>query len=184
MAAYRATGRLAPKPEGGWRSSKLDPHRDVLIRRVTRRATSPGRNAPLTWRPEDHARVDRALVHPPGRQLQQTLRASEQGRSALRQARDPWRTTRQPRMRQEPHRRVFLDETVTSTRMTRLRGRRPRGPRLYAKAPFGHGLTQTFLAGLRCSGLPAPGAIDGPPGASSRPMGSLNVLRPCLTATW
>jgi transposase len=28
MAAYRATGSLAPKPEGGWRYSKLDPHRD------------------------------------------------------------------------------------------------------------------------------------------------------------
>jgi transposase len=35
MAAYRATGSLAPKPEGGWRYSKLDPHRDFLIRRVS-----------------------------------------------------------------------------------------------------------------------------------------------------
>ena len=35
MAAYRATGCLAAKPEGGWRYSKLDPHRDFLIRRVT-----------------------------------------------------------------------------------------------------------------------------------------------------
>ena len=34
MAAYRATGSLAPKPEGGWRYSKLDPHRELLIRRV------------------------------------------------------------------------------------------------------------------------------------------------------
>jgi transposase len=34
MAAYRATGSLAAKPEGGWRSSKLDPHRELLIRRV------------------------------------------------------------------------------------------------------------------------------------------------------
>src|ERR671921_968733 len=34
MAAYRATGSLAPKPEGGWRYSKLDPHREFLIRRV------------------------------------------------------------------------------------------------------------------------------------------------------
>jgi transposase len=34
VAAFRATGRLAPKPEGGWRYSKLDPHRDFLIRRV------------------------------------------------------------------------------------------------------------------------------------------------------
>jgi hypothetical protein len=27
-------GSFTPQPEGGWRSSKLDPHRDVLIRRV------------------------------------------------------------------------------------------------------------------------------------------------------
>ena len=31
MAAYRATGSLAPRPEGGWRYSKLDPHRDFLL---------------------------------------------------------------------------------------------------------------------------------------------------------
>src|SRR5215204_4644793 len=35
MAAYRATGSLAAKPEGGWRYSKLDPHREFLIRRMT-----------------------------------------------------------------------------------------------------------------------------------------------------
>ncbi len=34
MATYRETGRLAPKPAGGWRYSKLDPHRDFLMRRV------------------------------------------------------------------------------------------------------------------------------------------------------
>jgi transposase len=34
MAAYRATGSLAAKPEGGWRYSKLDPHRDFLLQRV------------------------------------------------------------------------------------------------------------------------------------------------------
>lgn len=27
MAAWRATGSLSPKPGGGWRYSKLDPHR-------------------------------------------------------------------------------------------------------------------------------------------------------------
>lgn len=35
MAARRATGSLKPKPGGGWRYSKLDPHRDFLIRRVS-----------------------------------------------------------------------------------------------------------------------------------------------------
>jgi transposase len=34
MAACHTTGSLAAKPEGGWRYSKLDPHREFLIRRV------------------------------------------------------------------------------------------------------------------------------------------------------
>lgn len=34
MSALRATGSLKAKPEGGWRYSKLDPHRDFLMRRV------------------------------------------------------------------------------------------------------------------------------------------------------
>jgi transposase len=34
MAAYRATGSLAPKPEGGWRYSKLDRHRAFLLGRI------------------------------------------------------------------------------------------------------------------------------------------------------
>src|SRR4051794_35551469 len=67
-----------------------------------------------------------------------TLRASEQGRSDVRQARDHWRTKRQPRMRQQPHRLVFFDETYVNTKMTRLRGRSRKGRRLRTSAPFGH----------------------------------------------
>jgi transposase len=80
----------------------------------------------------------------------------------VRQARAHWRAKRQPRLQEEPHRLVFLDETGTSTKITRWRGRCPKGQRLYAKAPFGHWFTQTFVAGLRCSGLTAPWGIDGP----------------------
>lgn len=65
-------------------------------------------------------------------------------------------------MRLEPHRLVFIDETSTNTKMTRLRGRARRGDRLHASAPFGHWQTQTFIAGLRCWGLTAPWVIDGP----------------------
>jgi len=65
-------------------------------------------------------------------------------------------------MRLEPHRLVFLDETGTTTKMTRLRGRCPKGRRLLAKAPFGHWKTQTFIAGLRCDALTAPFVIDAP----------------------
>ena len=65
-------------------------------------------------------------------------------------------------MRQEPHRLAFLDETATTTKMTRLRGRARCGQRLKAKAPFGHWGTQTFIAALRCDGLTAPWIINRP----------------------
>ena len=73
---------------------------------------------------------------------------------------------RQPRMRQEPHRLVFIDETAVKTNLTRLRGRAPVGERLYGVAPFGKWGTQTFIAGLTQNALIAPrvitGAINGP----------------------
>lgn len=65
-------------------------------------------------------------------------------------------------MRLEPHRLVFIDETGTTTKMTRLRGRCPKGQRLRSKAPFGHWKTQTFIAALRCFGLTAPFVVDRP----------------------
>ncbi len=65
-------------------------------------------------------------------------------------------------MRLEPHRLVFLDETGTTTKMTRLRGRCPKGQRLRSKAPFGHWMTQTFVAGLRCDKLTAPFVVNAP----------------------
>jgi transposase len=46
--------------------------------------------------------------------------------------------------------------------MTRLYGRAPRGRRLFAKAPFGHWKTTTFVAALRKGGLGAPMVLDGP----------------------
>jgi transposase len=91
-----------------------------------------------------------------------TLRASEQERFDIRQAREEWCEVRQPRMRLEPHRLVFIDETGTNTKMTRLRGRCLKGQRLHAKAPFGHWKTQTFLAALRSTGLTAPFVVDAP----------------------
>src|SRR6202042_254866 len=92
--------------------------------------------------------------------LKKTLLASECDRPDIRQAREEWRTERQPRMRLEPHRLVFLDETGTTTKMTRPRGHCLKGKRLRSKAPFGHWKTQTFIAGLRCDALTAPFVID------------------------
>lgn len=88
--------------------------------------------------------------------------AGECGRDDVKQKRREWITRRQPRMRQEPQRLVFLDETGTTTKMTRLRGRSRRGERLHAIAPFGHWGTQTFIAALRHDGLTAPWVINGP----------------------
>ena len=65
-------------------------------------------------------------------------------------------------MRLEPERLVFIDETGTTTKMTRLRGRCLKGQRLRAKAPFGHWKTQTFVAALRCHGLTAPFVVNQP----------------------
>lgn len=72
-----------------------------------------------------------------------------------------WIHRRQPRMRLEPERLVFIDETAVTTKMTRLRGRCRRGNRLNAAAPFGRWGTQTFIAGLRCEALTAPWVIPG-----------------------
>jgi transposase len=73
-----------------------------------------------------------------------------------------WKEGRQPIMRRERHRLIFIDETGTTTKMARLRGRSAKGCRLNGKAPFGHWGTQTFVAGLKCDGLIAPWVVDAP----------------------
>jgi transposase len=91
-----------------------------------------------------------------------TLRASEQDRPELAKARAEWKDGRQPIMREQRGRLVFIDETSTNTKMTRLRGRSAKGERLNCKAPFGHWGTQTFVAGLKCGGLIAPWVVNAP----------------------
>jgi transposase len=64
--------------------------------------------------------------------------AAECARADIREERRVWTGRRQPRMRQQPSRLVFLDETYVNTKMTRLRGRSRKGQRLRTAAPFGH----------------------------------------------
>lgn len=97
-----------------------------------------------------------------GTPIKKTLLATEAERADVALARKFWTVYRQPRMREETHRLIFLDETGTTTKMTRLRGRAPRGARLKADAPFGHWKTQTFIAGLRCDAMIAPWVVDAP----------------------
>ncbi len=65
-------------------------------------------------------------------------------------------------MREQQGRLIFVDETGTNTKMTRLRGRSSKGERLNSKAPFGRWGTQTFIAGLKCDGLVAPFVVNAP----------------------
>ncbi len=166
MKAVRARGSFAPKPSGGRRHAKLEPHRAFLLAQVAEKAdiTMPELAGALAAASGERLTRLRCRVgsFAPAIVSKKTLRASEHDRPDIKQAREEWTEVRQPRMRLEPHRLIFLDETGATTKMTRLRGRCPKGRRLLAKAPFGHWKTQTFIAGLRCDALTAPFVIDAP----------------------
>jgi len=87
--------------------------------------------------------------------------ATERGRDDVKRERDDWQRQRQPAMRAQPSRLVFVDETSIKTNMTPIRGRSKKGVRLHADAPAGLWNTQTFIAGLRCHELVAPFVIKG-----------------------
>jgi len=87
--------------------------------------------------------------------------ATECARADVAERRRIWINYRQPWMRRKSGRLVFIDETSVNTKMTRLRGRAPRGKRLKATAPFAKWDTQTFIAGLRHNQLTAPWIIPG-----------------------
>lgn len=99
----------------------------------------------------------------------------------MKAARREWRDRRQPFMRRQPARLVFIDETSVKTNMTPLRGRSLRGERLRAAAPFGKWQTQTFVAGLRCHELVAPWVIDGAMDGAAFDVYVRTQLAPCLS---
>lgn len=51
---------------------------------------------------------------------------------------------------------MFVDETGTTTRMARTHGWGRKGEKLVGRAPHGHWLTQTFIAGLAHDAILAP----------------------------
>jgi hypothetical protein len=87
------------------------------------------------------------------------MRAAEQDRPDVAKAREDWPAS-QPDMNHEHI--VFIYETGMKTNMVRLYGRAPRGRRLNAAAPFGHWMTTTFVAALRCDAIAVPCVFDGP----------------------
>ena len=91
-------------------------------------------------------------------------------------ARAAWRAA-QPML--DPSRLVFIDETGTSTNMTRLRARARRGCRVVGLVPWGHWKITTFVAALRHDRVTAPFVID-------RAMTSaifIEYVRQCLVPT-
>ena len=60
-----------------------------------------------------------------------------------------------------PHALVFIDESGAKTNMTRLRGRTPRGARVYDKTPCGHWCTTTMISSIRLDGTTACMTLDG-----------------------
>jgi transposase len=56
---------------------------------------------------------------------------------------------------------IFIDETWTSTNMTRGYGRADKGKRCIGSAPYGHWQTTTFVGALRHRHMSAPMVIDG-----------------------
>ena len=166
VKAVVARGSFEPKSSGGRRHAKLDPHRSFLLAQVAEKVdiTMPelaGELAAATGEKADPASLSRWLIRTGYRFKKNS--AGQRARSPRRQASARGMDAKSPtEMRLEPHRLVFLDETGTTTKMTRLRGRCPKGRRLLSKAPFGHWKTQTFIAGLRCDALTAPFVIDAP----------------------
>lgn len=94
----------------------------------------------------------------------------------MRAARANWQSE-QPRL--DPSKLIFIDETGTSTNMTRLRGRCRRGQRLVAKVPHGHWKVTTFVAGLRQNCITAPFVVDAPMNGDI----FLAYLQQCLVPT-
>jgi transposase len=86
------------------------------------------------------------------------LHAAEQNRPDVAEARRQWKAEQTCL---DASKLVFIDETGTSTKMVRARGRCRRGQRQIGKVPWGHWKTTTFVAGLRCNEISAPCVLDG-----------------------
>ncbi|HEY8159379.1 MAG TPA: transposase, partial [Methylobacter sp.] len=89
--------------------------------------------------------------------IKKTVFASEQQREDVAVARKQWQTWQQSC---DLSKRVFLDETSTSTDMIRRYGRALGSARCRDAAPAGHWQTLTFIAGLRADQLTAPWCLN------------------------
>jgi transposase len=110
--------------------------------------------------------------------LKKTVRASEQDRPDIAAERRRWQ---EGQKLLDPKRLVCIDETWVKTNMAPTHGRCRRGERLYAKVPYGHWKTTTFVAALRHDGITAPFVLDGPINGECFKAYVENVLVPTLS---
>jgi transposase len=154
----RETGEVAPRAQRYGPHLKLGPHLHRLVdlireqpdRTLAELQEALGLSASLAtiWR----------AVKRLGFTVKKTVRASEHDRPDIAAARQQWQAAAPT---WDPARLVFLDETGVTTNLLRRYGRGPRGDRVGDHAPLSRWQTSTFIAGLRITGLTAPGVIDG-----------------------
>ncbi|WP_122405207.1 IS630 family transposase [Bradyrhizobium vignae] len=162
VKAFEETQRTAALPTGGDRRSVLKPHRDWLLelRRKENDLTLDAIAERLLRRhgvEADKSMLSRFFAGE-GISFKKTVHASEQDRPDFVERRQAWRCAQTSL----GGRLIFLDETWTTTAMTRRYAWANVGTRALGHAPHGHWKTTTFLAGLTCEGLIAPFVLDGP----------------------
>jgi transposase len=89
-----------------------------------------------------------------------TLRAAEQDRADIAQARAIWRADTAGVGGIAPQRLVFLEEGGGLTNMARRYGRSPPGQRAWASLPFGHGKRLSGLGTIGMDGIIAAMAVE------------------------
>lgn len=166
MRLRRESGRIEPHPRGGAPRGKLHAQRGFILAEVEKRRdiTMPELRVILCAAKGTDV-ADATLSHfliACGLSRKKTLHASEQDRPDVAEARREWVEARQPILSRHRRRLICVDETSTSTNMTQARGRCQKGEWLLMKNPFGHWMTETMIADLKCDGLIAPFIIPEP----------------------
>lgn len=160
---YQRERHHAARPVGGDRRSKLLEQADWIGERLAAtpeltlnevRSELAGRGFQVSY-----ASVWRTVRRLRLRHKKRTICATEQYRPDVAVAREVWRAAQAGL---DFTRLAFVDETSTTTSMTRLRGWSRKGKPLIGKAPHGHWMTSTFVAALRHDGIAAPMLIDRP----------------------